>query len=129
MGNGGGAPHGDDSGFDPRQFQREARERRSEAQGLRGDLRALGVDVKELDGIIRALAGLDSARVYDDPAEIARLQKQLADTLQRFQAGLRRDLAAAQAEQLLLPNSDAAPDAYKKQIQEYYRSLAREKRK
>ena len=119
-------PRGADSGgFEPRQFQREARERRTEAQALRRDLQALGVDVKDLDAIIGALAALDSARVYADADEITRLQRQLAETLQRFQFSLRRDLGAADADQLLLSGADAAPEAYRKQIEEYYRSLAR----
>ena len=127
---GDGALRGDDSGgFEPRQFQREARERRTEAQTLRRDLQALGVDVKDLDAVIGALAALDSARVYADADEITRLQQQLAQTLQRFQFSLRRDLGAAEADQLLLSGSDAAPEAYKKQIEEYYRSLARDRKK
>jgi hypothetical protein len=115
--------------IDPRQFQREARERRTDAQALRRELQALGVDVKDLDSVIGALAALDSTRVYADPDEISRLQRQLAETLQRFQFSLRRDLGAADAEQLLLAGPDSAPEAYKKQIEEYYRSLARNKKK
>jgi hypothetical protein len=127
---GDGAPRGSDpGGFEPRQFQREARERRTDAQSLRRDLQALGVDVKDLDAVIGALAALDSARVYTDTDEITRLQRQLADTLQRFQFSLRRDLGAAEADQLLLSGSDAAPERYKKQIEEYYRSLARDRTK
>jgi hypothetical protein len=123
-------PRGNNTnGFEPRQFQREARERRTEAQALRRDLQALGVDVKDLDAVIAALAALDSTRVYADADEANRLQRQLAETLQRFQFGLRRDLGAADADQLLLAGPDAAPDAYKKQIEEYYRSLARGRKK
>jgi hypothetical protein len=115
--------------IDPRQFQREARERRTEAQGLRRDLQALGVDVKDLDAVIGALAALDSTRVYADSAEIERLQRTLADTLQKFQFSLRRDLGAADAEQLLLTGPESAPEAYRKQIEEYYRSLGRNRKK
>ncbi len=87
------------------------------------------MDVKDLDAVIGALAALDSTRVYADADEISRLQRQLAETLQRFQFSLRRDLGAADAEQLLLAGPDSAPEAYKKQIEEYYRSLARNKKK
>ena len=114
--------------FDPRQFQREARERRTEAQALRRDLQALGVDVKDLDAIIRALAALDSARVYADPTRSRACSSSSRETLQRFQFSLRRELGAADADQLLLSGSDAAPEAYKKQIEEYYRALARDRR-
>jgi hypothetical protein len=120
---------GNIAAFDPRQLQREARERRTEAQALRRDLQALGVDVKDLDAVISTLAALDSARVYTDADEVTRLRDQLAQTMQRFQFNLRRELGAADVEQLLLSGSDAAPEAYRKQIEEYYRALAREKKK
>ena len=115
--------------FDPRQLQREARERRTEAQALRRDLQALGIDVKDLDALIATLAALDSARVYTDADEVTRLRDQLAQTMQRFQFGLRRELGVADAEQMLLSGSETAPEAYRKQIEEYYRALAREKKK
>jgi hypothetical protein len=120
---------GNIAAFDPRQLQREAQERRTEAQALRRDLQALGVDVKDLDAVISTLAALDSARVYTDADEITRLGDQLAQTMERFQFNLRRELGAADAEQLLLSGSDAAPEAYRKQIEEYYRALARDKKK
>jgi hypothetical protein len=120
---------GNIAAFDPRQLQREARERRAEAQALRRDLQALGIDVKDLEAVISTLAALDSARVYTDADEITRLRDQLAQSMQRFQFNLRRELGAADAEQLLLSGSDAAPEAYRKQIEEYYRALAREKKK
>jgi hypothetical protein len=120
---------GDIPAFDPRQLQREARERRTEAQALRRDLQALGVDVKDLDAVISTLAALDSTRVYADSEEITRLRDRLAETLQRFQFNLRRELGASDADQLLLSGSDAAPEAYRKQIEEYFRALARDKKK
>jgi hypothetical protein len=120
---------GNIAAFDPRQLQREARERRTDAQALRRDLQALGIDVKDLDAVISTLAALDSARVYTDADEITRLRDQLAQTIERFQFNLRRELGAADVEQLLLSGSDAAPEAYRKQIEEYYRALAREKKK
>jgi hypothetical protein len=125
-----GTPRGNNlRPFDPRQFQREARERRADAQALRRDLQALGVDVKEIDAMIAALAALDSSRVAADPEEAARLQRQLADALQKFQFGLRRDLGTAEAEQLLMAAPDSAPEAFRRQIEEYYRALARNRKK
>ncbi len=85
--------------------------------------------MKDLDALISTLAALDSARVYTDADEITRLRDQLAQTTQRFQFNLRRELGTADVEQLLLSGSDAAPEAYRKQIEEYYRALAREKKK
>lgn len=125
-----GYPRGNNTRpFDPRQFQREARERRADAQALRRDLQALGVDVKDIDAMIAALAALDSSRVTADPEEAARLERQLAETLQKFQFGLRRDLGIVEAEQLLMAAPDSAPEAYRRQIEEYYRALARSRKK
>jgi hypothetical protein len=113
---------------DVRQFQREARERQGEAQALRRDLQALGVEVKDLDDLIRRLRDLDNARAYSDPAGIQQLQSQLAEGFRRFEFDLRRKLDQA-GSQLLLSGPDQAPAEYRKAIEEYYRSLARAKKK
>lgn len=115
--------------FDPRQFQREARERRTEAEALRRELQALGVDARELDALINNMRALDNARVYTDFDEAARLQTQLADGFRRFEFDLRRKLGAAGADQLLLGGSDDTPAAYKKLVEDYYRALAKERKK
>jgi hypothetical protein len=115
--------------FDPRQFQREARERRTEAEALRRELQALGVDPRELDALINNMRALDNARVYTDLDEAARLQTQLAEGFRRFEFDLRRKLGAAGADQLLLGGSDDTPAAYKKLVEDYYRALAKERRK
>ena len=115
--------------FDPRQFQREARERRTEAEALRRELQALGVDARELDALINNMRALDSARVYTDLDEAARLQTQVAEGFRRFEFDLRRKLGAAGADQLLLGGSDDTPAAYKKLVEDYYRALAKERKK
>jgi hypothetical protein len=115
--------------FDPRQFQREARERRTEAETLRRELQALGVDAGELDALINNMRALDNARVYTDFDEAARLQTQLAEGFRRFEFDLRRKLGAAGADQLLLGGSDDTPAAYKKLVEDYYRALAKEGKK
>jgi len=116
-------------GLDPRQFQREVRERRDEAQALRRDLQALGVDPAELDAIVRDMAALEAARIPTDPAGIAELQGQLVQGLRRFEFNLRRKLGASTAEQMFLAGSDDAPAEYRKLIEDYYRALAKEKKR
>jgi hypothetical protein len=96
---------------------------------LRRDLQALGVDVKDLDAVIGALAALDSTRVYTDADEITRLRGQLSESLRRFEFALRRELGAGAADQLFLSGADEAPEAYRKMIEDYYRALARDKKK
>jgi hypothetical protein len=115
--------------FDPRQFQREARERRTEAETLRRELQALGVDARDLDALINNMRALDSARAYTDFDEAARLQTQLAEGFRRFEFELRRRLGAAGADQLLLGGSDDTPAAYKKLVEDYYRALAKDRKR
>jgi hypothetical protein len=134
---GGQQPMGDRAGgrmdgggaFDPRQFQREARERRGEADALRRELRALGIDARELEVLINNMRALDSARVYTDFDEATRLQGQLVEGFRRFEFDLRRKLGAAGADQLLRGGSDDAPAAYKKLVEDYYRALAKDRKK
>ena len=115
--------------FDPRQFQREARERRTEAEALRRELQALGVDPRELDALISNMRALDNARAYTDLDEAARLQTQVAEGFRRFEFDLRRKLGAAGADQMLLGGSDDTPAAYKKLVEDYYRALSKERKK
>jgi hypothetical protein len=115
--------------FDPRQFQREARERRTDAETLRRELQALGIDARELDALINNMRALDSSRVYADFDEATRLQGQLVEGFRRFEFDLRRKLGAAGADQLLLGGSDDAPAAYKKLVEDYYRALAKDRKK
>jgi hypothetical protein len=115
--------------FDPRQFQREARERRTEAEALRRELQALGVDAGDLDALINKMRALDSARVYTDVDEAARLQTQVAEGFRRFEFDLRRKLGAAGADQMLLGGSDDTPAAYRKLVEDYYRALAKDRKK
>jgi len=130
-------PMGDQAGrrmdgggaFDPRQFQREARERRGEADALRRELQALGIDARELQVLINNMRALDSARVYTDFDEATRLQGQLVEGFRRFEFDLRRKLGAAGADQLLLGGSDDTPAAYKKLVEDYYRALAKDRKK
>jgi hypothetical protein len=127
-----GAPaggFGDARPQDPRQLQREVQERRAEAQALRRELQAMGLDVSNLDALIQGLRAFDNTRAYGNLEEIARLQAQLVNGFRRFEFDLRRALGDSRADQLLLSGSDEVPAEYRKQIEEYYRALAREKKK
>jgi hypothetical protein len=121
-------PGGPSAGGDPRQFQREAAERRAEAEALRRDLRAMGVDAGELDALIGRMRSMEGQRALADPDEAVRLQGQLVEGFRRFEFDLRRRLGAATGEQLFLSGSDDAPSGYRQAIEEYYRALAREKK-
>ncbi|MCK7469567.1 MAG: hypothetical protein MZU95_01255 [Desulfomicrobium escambiense] len=99
--------------FDPRQFQREARERRTEAAGAAP--RTAGARRRReatSTPLINNMRALDSARVYTDFDEAARP----ADAARRGDSGASSSTCAANwarpdAEQLLLGGSDDGPRA------------------
>jgi hypothetical protein len=95
-----------------------------EARELRDDLTAEDIDPRELDEILSALRELDDPRVYQDVAELQRLQSIVAEGLKRFEFGLRRQTEAGD-DTIVLSGSDEVPEEFRTLVQEYYRSLAR----
>jgi hypothetical protein len=122
----GNARPGNFSGDDIRQFRGEARRYGQDLDALRRSLRAEGVDTRDLDEILRRLKALDDDRVYRDVQELARLQAAVSDGLRRFEFGLRRQLDG-EAKDVLLSGSDDVPAEFKNLVEEYYRSLAKQK--
>jgi len=82
------------------------------------------MDPKELDAILRNLRALDDERVYQDAAELARLQTQVTEGVKRFEYGLRRRLEGA-GNQILLSGSDEVPEQFRKLVEQYYKSLSK----
>ncbi|RPJ65485.1 MAG: hypothetical protein EHM24_21830 [Acidobacteria bacterium] len=126
----GGAGNGRPGPVSPeqaRQLRREARERGAEAEQLRRDLRGIGVEPRDLDRLIRELRALDTDQVYQDPTALARLQAQLLEGFRRFEFDLRRKLDAGG--EVLLSGAEDVPAEYRALVEEYYRTLARERKK
>ena len=114
--------------FDPddiRQWQREFRQRLGEAQDIRRLLQEEQFSAADLDDIIRQMQELDDTRVYQDSAEIARLQTYLREELKRFEYRLRREVDV-ENEDLFLASSDEVPPGFRDMIEEYYRALSTE---
>ena len=109
------------------QLRREARERGAQAEQLRRDLQALGVDARDLDRLISELRALDSDGVYDDGAALARLQAQLVEGFRRLEFDLRRELD--DRGEVLLSGTEDVPPEYRALVEEYYRALARDRKK
>ena len=107
---------------DIRQLRSEVRQYANEAQELRGMLRGVEIDPRELDAIVKALRELQDDRVYQNVEELARLQAFVADSLKRFEFGLRRQVDANTGA-IVLSGSDQVPEQYRKLVEEYYRSL------
>jgi hypothetical protein len=112
---------------DIRQLRGEARQYANDAQQLRGLLRGENIDPRELDEIIKNLQQLQDERVYQNVQELARLQSYVAETLKRFEFGLRRQVKA-DAGASALTGSDEVPEEFKALVEQYYKSLAKSPR-
>jgi hypothetical protein len=114
-------------GFDPgqvRQYRREFRERLGDLEELRQGLAREGIDGDALDDVLARLRRLDSRGIFDDPAEIARLQRDVIEGLKEFEYALRRAFQSDDADRLLLSGSDEVPEGFRELVEEYYRSLS-----
>ncbi len=111
-----------------RQFRREFQERLGEAEELRQRLRGEGIDVRDLDAIVRRLRELDDRVAYGDPRALAQLQTEVIQGLKEFEYALRRWLEGQGEQRLYLTGSDEVPPAYRKLVEEYYRSLSERKK-
>ena len=110
---------------DARQWQREFSQRLGDAQDIQSLLEEESFEAGDLDEIIRQLQELGDGRVYQDAAEISRLQTFLSEELKRFEYRLRREVDF-ESEELFLASSDEVPPGFRDLIEEYYRALARE---
>jgi hypothetical protein len=112
---------------DIRQLRGEARQYSQDANALRGMLRGENIDPRELDEIVRALRQLEDERTYQNVQELARLQSFVAESLKRFEFGLRRKVDADK-NAMALTGSDEVPEEFRKLVEQYYRSLAKSPR-
>ena len=107
-----------------RQFRAEARQRAADAEALRRLLGQQKIDTKEIDEILKGLRRLDDESAYANPQNVAGLEQSIADNVKRFEYTLRRKLDANE-NQVFLSGSDDVPEQYRKQVEQYYRSLSK----
>lgn len=81
------------------------------------------IDPRDLDEILRRMRQLQDERVYKDTSELARLQSFVTEGLKRFEFGLRRR-ADAPSDAVVLAGSSEVPEEFKKQVEQYFRSLS-----
>ncbi len=110
---------------DIRQFSREYQERADDVRSLIEDLQDTGRETDDLESILNRLEALERQPIYDDPAELERLQTSVLQDMKRFEFGLRRDLNRNDPERLFLSGNEEVPSVFRKLVEEYYRSLAR----
>ncbi|NIM50609.1 MAG: DUF4175 family protein [Gemmatimonadales bacterium] len=123
----GGGP-GQLSPGDVRQFRRELAERRSELTELRRELQREGVDVQRLDEILRGVRALENRLPIGDPRGLAELAGDIIPGLKEFEYALRRQIEGADVERLFLSGSEEVPAEYRRLVEEYYKSLSRNRR-
>ena len=111
-------------GDDVRQFRGEVQQWSSEVGELRRSLPELDMEPGDLAEVLEALRALDRNRVYQDPAELLRLQTFVAETMKRFEYDLRRKLSS-DADEILLSGRDDVPPEFRNLVEEYYRALSR----
>ena len=109
---------------DIRQFRGETRQWSGELQALRNQLRVERIDPKELDAILRALRQLDDERVFQDAAELERLQTFVSEGMKRVEYALRRKADAKDGE-VVLSGGDEVPEQFRALVEQYYRSLSK----
>jgi hypothetical protein len=92
---------------------------------LRRELSREGVDVTQLDRMIAQLRALESARAYNDPEELQRLQTAVVEGFKSFEFALRRAMEGDLRDRPLLGGTSEVPAEYRKLVEEYYKALAR----
>ena len=129
-----GSPRGGDvdsrpeefSPGDIRQSRREVQERIQEALDLQGLLQEEDLNTQQLNDVVAALRALDRDRVYEDVAEVARLQSQIIEGLKQLEFGLRRESEGADSDRVFLSGSDEVPTGFRRLVEEYYKALSRQ---
>ena len=111
---------------DNRQLPAEIRERLREAQDLRREWGQSGVNAARLDQVIDQLKRLADSRVEGDAAATAALLKaEVVEPLRQLELELSRTLDQQSARtNLRLRDEGAAPEKYRKAVEEYYRRLS-----
>ncbi|HEY9514493.1 MAG TPA: hypothetical protein VIQ74_02350, partial [Gemmatimonadaceae bacterium] len=123
-----GMPGGGMGGEDVRQLAREYRERRRDAEALRRELGRLGVETGDLDRAIARMRSLEAEGAYEDQAAVEHLQSSVIEGLKSFEFTLRRKLDATDSSRPVLGGAADVPPEFRALVEEYYRSLARNRK-
>jgi hypothetical protein len=126
---GGGNPGGPITGEQARQLGREFRLRREAAESLRREVAGQpGIETGELDRAIRGLRQLETGAPFRNPQEMSDLQQAIIEGLKTWEFRLWRALTQNGDKGPAVGAPSQAPAEYRALVEEYYRSLAREKK-
>jgi hypothetical protein len=119
-----GGPTGDGWG-DNRQLPAEIRERLHEAQDLRREWGTTGWGVGRLDEVIEQLRRLADGRMEGNAATAAYLKADVIEPLRQLELELSRQVQQQSGRtNLRLRDEGAAPEKYRRAVEEYYRRLS-----
>jgi hypothetical protein len=110
---------------DSRQLPAEINERLSEAQDLRREWTASGLGAGRLDDVIEELKRLADGKMEGDAATAALLKADVVEPLRQLELELSRKLQLQSGRtNLRLRDEGAAPEKYRRAVEEYYRRLS-----
>ena len=120
------------TGEEARQMQAELRQRVADAENLARDLRAQNYDPATLDNLNRYINRLRD--LVRDPEHfqnrelLANIQQEIAAGFKDIEFGIRQKLEGDPKDKLHLSGNEQVPPAYRKLVEEYYRSLSVKKK-
>jgi hypothetical protein len=110
---------------DNRQLPAEIRERLREAQDLRREWGASGIGAGRLDEVIEELKRLADGTMDGNAATASYLKSEVVEPLRQLELELSRQLQQQSGRtNLRLRDEGAAPEKYRKAVEEYYRRLS-----
>ena len=110
---------------DARQLPAEIRERLREAQDLRREWGTTGWGAGRLDEVIEELKRLADGKMEGDAATAALLKADVVEPLRQLELELSRQLQQQSGRtNLRLRDEGAAPEKYRRAVEEYYRRLS-----
>lgn len=75
--------------------------------------------------MIDQLRAIESARVFNDPDELARLRTAVVQGFKEFEFTLRRQVVGAEADRPALGGNENVPAGYRDMVNEYFKSLSK----
>ena len=108
------------------QMEREFAELLPQMRELQRELRDDSDFARRTRELVDAMSKLEAGRFPGDPAELERLRATILDGMRQVELALSRKLNAGG--ELRLPPHEEIPSAYRRQVEQYYRSLAEKKR-
>jgi hypothetical protein len=110
---------------DNRQLPAEIRERLREAQDLRREWGVSGLGAGRLDEVIEELKRLADGKMEGDAATAALLKADVVEPLRQLELELSRQVQQQSGRtNLRLRDEGAAPEKYRRAVEEYYRRLS-----